>query len=81
MATDVGDSRQIMESTGLIVAPRDPDALATAWGSLIDMDECERRKMGRLARQRIARHFSIEMIVRRYENIYSDLALYRPRFR
>lgn len=73
VTTDVGDSALIVAETGIVVPPRDPEALANGWLKLLQMSEEERKKLGRAARQRVEEKFSLPSIVARYEQLYSEL--------
>ena len=61
VATDVGGTSEIVINgqTGILVAPRDPQALAQAVVSLLS-DPIKARRMGDAARQRTSREFTIE---------------------
>jgi glycosyltransferase involved in cell wall biosynthesis len=74
VVTDVGDSALIVGSTGEVVAPGDPDALAQAWRKLIESGSETRRQLGIAARRRVQRHFALPVIVGRYQAIYAQLA-------
>lgn len=74
VVTDVGDSATIIGETGRVVPPRDPPALAGAWRELLELDAEERLALGRRARDRIEAHFSLDRIVRQYEDMYVRLA-------
>jgi glycosyltransferase involved in cell wall biosynthesis len=74
VATDVGDSAQIVDDTGRIVPPRDPSALAEAWRALIMLGPQERVRLGLTARRRIERNFSLPSVVARYRLLYEELA-------
>ncbi len=74
VVTDVGDSAWIVGGTGRVVPPRDSGALADAWLDLIEMGNEGRRELGRRARQRICENFSLDEVVRQYENLYEQLA-------
>jgi len=50
VATATGDTAGIVGPAGLVVPPRDPMALATAWAQALDSDSAA---LGRLARQHI----------------------------
>ena len=54
VATDTGDTAWLIGETGLVVAPRDPAALADAWAELLATDTVQ---PGALARLRILSEF------------------------
>jgi glycosyltransferase involved in cell wall biosynthesis len=70
IATDVGDCTWVVGPHGLIVPPRQSDALAHALGRLIDLGADARRQLGLAARARILQHFSIQEVVRQYEALH-----------
>lgn len=72
VVTDVGDSSYIVGDTGLVVLPQDPVAMAKAWDQILVMSSEDRRDLGMSARDRIISSFSIDRIVRKYEDFYSD---------
>ncbi len=74
VVTDVGDSAMIVGKTGKVVEPDNPEALAKAWESLLTKPPSEREELGKQARKRIKDKFSIETIVRQYENLYREVA-------
>ena len=74
VVTDVGDSALIVEETGIVVAPGDPDALAEAWRNLIEAGPRVRRRLGIAARRRVQQHFALSAVVERYQTIYAQLA-------
>jgi glycosyltransferase involved in cell wall biosynthesis len=59
-------------TTGLLVTPRDPDALAAAIVALVG-DGDRRRAMGRAARERIDRVFDIRHHVHAIEDLFDDI--------
>ena len=73
VTTDVGDAAGIVGETGLVVRPRDPDALAAAWTEAAARDGATRIALGAAARERIIAQYSLARMVRRYENLYSEL--------
>ncbi|HLG85652.1 MAG TPA: glycosyltransferase [Alphaproteobacteria bacterium] len=78
VATDIGDSREIMGEGGIIIPARDPRSLANAIWQLIDIGRVGRRQIGALARRRVEAEFSLPQIARRYGEVY-DLQLMRSR--
>jgi len=75
IATDVGGVSEVVDDgvTGLVVPPRDVEALATAIASLIDDPE-KRERMGRAAAEQAAGLFSLTRAVREHEELYRRLA-------
>ena len=73
VVTDAGGSAEVVAGgeNGLVVPPRDPDALATAIGSLLRDSEL-RGQLGRAAQER-AESFDIRTSVRRAEAVYERL--------
>ena len=74
VVTDVGDSALIVGQTGIVVPPGDSEALAKAWRKLIDAGPEVRRRLGMAARNRVQHHFSLPVVVDRYQAIYMELA-------
>jgi glycosyltransferase involved in cell wall biosynthesis len=62
VVTDVGDSARIVENTGVVVPPQEPQALADGWEWLLKQDI---PKMGMQARARIVENFGVEELVER----------------
>jgi glycosyltransferase involved in cell wall biosynthesis len=74
VVTDVGDSAALVGDTGRVVPPRDHDAFAAALFDLLRLDPAARRELGQAARARVAEHFEIGTIARRYESLYREVA-------
>jgi glycosyltransferase involved in cell wall biosynthesis len=70
VVTDVGDLKKLVGDTGFVVPKDDPEALANALIELLIKPEAFRENMGKLARQRIEKSFSIKSIVSEYEQLY-----------
>lgn len=73
VVTDVGDSAMIVGDTGVVVPPGDSEALAQGWRRILDMDPEERAAMGAKARERIQTEYELNVVVRRFENLYEKL--------
>jgi glycosyltransferase involved in cell wall biosynthesis len=71
VATDAGDSREVVGDAGLIVPPRDAAALADAWGT---HREAVSTALAERIRQRATQSYSIEGICARYEAVYEEIA-------
>lgn len=73
VATDVGDSAQIIGEAGIVVPPRSPILLFEAIERLILMEPSERVKTGILGRNRMIENYSKEKILAQYSTVYSEL--------
>jgi len=75
VATDVGGNSEIVldGTSGFIVPPRDPEALAAAMLKMMSLSEDERRAMGRAGRAHIEANYSLDRVVDQWENLYQDL--------
>tara|TARA_B100000315_G_scaffold257323_1_gene305786 strand:+ start:1948 stop:3078 length:1131 start_codon:yes stop_codon:yes gene_type:complete len=74
VVTDVGDSANIVNTTGIIVPAKNSEALAYAWQSLNNAGLGVIKKMGKKARQRIEKFYNMESMIRNYEAIYQKYA-------
>ena len=72
VTTDVGDAAEIVGDAGAVVARRDPGALAKACLTLIDLDRDRRLSLAAKCRKRIKEKFSLDSVVQRYEEVYSQ---------
>jgi glycosyltransferase involved in cell wall biosynthesis len=79
VATDVGDVREILETTGCgIVVPSDsPLALAAALEYVAEIGTAERQRMGKLAQEAIVAHYSLQTNAEKHLRIYENLVLTR----
>ena len=73
VATDVGDSRSIVGTTGRLCPPGDSQALATACLELLDMPAERRAELGAAARLHIERNYSLRSVAARYEHLYTSV--------
>jgi glycosyltransferase involved in cell wall biosynthesis len=73
VATDVGDSKEIIGLSGLIVQPGDSQALCVAWTRLLGMGRSQRDNMATAARARIVDRYSVEMLARNTMSIFESL--------
>lgn len=72
VTTDVGDARELVDDTGLVVEPENPKQLAEAWEEFVTMNDARLRKGGRRARNRIQDHFEIGRIAQQFERCYEN---------
>jgi len=72
VVTDVGDSAWLVGDSGMVVPPRNHKALCEAWLKMIEMGSEKRWVLGEKARKRIEDHFSIQKVVKKYEQLYEE---------
>jgi glycosyltransferase involved in cell wall biosynthesis len=72
--TDAGDSAYIVGDTGRVVRFGDMQGLAEAMEELLTLPPAERTALGECARTRVAEHFEMGQVVKRYEAFYEELA-------
>jgi glycosyltransferase involved in cell wall biosynthesis len=75
VATDVGDCACIIGETGRIVPAGDMVRFAEGVAALLALSPAQRASLGKKARARVASHFEIDSIVRRYEDSYRLLSM------
>jgi glycosyltransferase involved in cell wall biosynthesis len=73
IATDVGDAREVVGDTGLIVKPGDPLALTAAARALAAESAPARRGRAQRARERIDAYFSLERAVDNFRVLYDGV--------
>jgi len=74
VGTDIGDTRELIGSTGRIVQPDDVEALAQGIAELLREGPDGRRRLGEAARARIAAAYSLAGCTSRYAALYRGLA-------
>lgn len=74
IATDVGDARLILGDCGVVVPPRDTEALADAIKAL-KADPARRAQLGRNARARVVAEFGLAQSVQGFDDLHSDWRL------
>jgi glycosyltransferase involved in cell wall biosynthesis len=70
VVTAVGDSPWIVGSTGLVVPPKNADALTAAMVKLLQIGTDARRSLGERAQQRIVENFSLSLYAKRHLELY-----------
>jgi glycosyltransferase involved in cell wall biosynthesis len=64
-------------STGRVVPPRNPVALAAGIGELLALPAAERRALGSAARARVGAEYDLNTVAERYAELYRSLAMAR----
>jgi glycosyltransferase involved in cell wall biosynthesis len=73
VTTDVGDSAMVVGETGLVAPTHDPDALASAIASMLELDPGDRAALGNAARQRVEERFALPRVVGEFEALYDEV--------
>lgn len=73
LATNVGDSKLIIGNTGIIVPPKNDEALLAGLTEILKKTHEERQCLGRAARTRIIENYSLGTTVSQYVDLYSAL--------
>ena len=73
VVTEVGDAALILGVAGLVVPPRDQDALTNSLSDLMNLSSEQRVELGKLARRRIKEKFSIRSVQVQYEELYKKV--------
>jgi glycosyltransferase involved in cell wall biosynthesis len=83
VATEVGGNSEVVwrGKSGLLVPRRNPDALARAMTTLMELPEAQRRAMGELGRERVGAQFALGRMVERWESLYAEVLARKGRFR
>ena len=70
VTTDVGDARRILAMDEWVVPPGDDSTLCARLEAALSLPQAEQRRIGSVNRQRVLEHFSIEKIVKEYEELF-----------
>jgi glycosyltransferase involved in cell wall biosynthesis len=73
VVTDVSDLPWVVGETGMVVPPRNPEALAAALKDMVALGREGRGRLGKAARARVIEYFELGLIVRKYEAVYADI--------
>ncbi len=73
VATEVGDACDIVGNIGVLVPPRNPQALAAAMRSLAAEPAAARAVRAARSRERIAKRFSLDRAVARFAALYGGI--------
>jgi glycosyltransferase involved in cell wall biosynthesis len=70
VVTDVGDSKKIINKTGVTVPPNDSTELYKGWEILSNMEKNEMQKLGIFGRRDIIENYHIRKITSEYDRVY-----------
>ncbi len=75
VATRVGDVESLIDNTGKVVEPGNPNALAEAWLSILELGPVEYNELSNKARQRILLYYGLSGTVNLYQQIYKQVMI------
>lgn len=78
VSTAVGDAAALIDGTGRVVPPAEPQALAAALRELCNLDRSKRQELGRQARQRVVANYSLERFIQSYADLYQNRSGIKP---
>lgn len=73
VATDVGESKILLDKYGFIVKPNSAASLYEGWCKVIEMDANERKIMAHSGREHIKNLYSLDRVSSLYSKLYADL--------
>jgi glycosyltransferase involved in cell wall biosynthesis len=73
VVTDVGDSAIIVGETGIVVPPKDPQALADGWKSMLKRLNDKSYSINEMARARIVSHYNSEILIQKTSRMFLSL--------
>ena len=75
VSTDVGGNEEVVVTgkTGVLVPPKDSEALSSAINIMMDLEPQARRTVGACAASHARQKFALEGVVDRWEEIYAEL--------
>jgi glycosyltransferase involved in cell wall biosynthesis len=81
IVTSVGENPQVIEDgkSGLLIPPADEQTLAETLRCLL-REPRRRESMGRAARERLERHFSLQGFMVAHERLYENMMMERPNY-
>ena len=74
VVTDVGDSAIIVGETGIVVPPKDPQALADGWRSMLKRLNDKSYSIKEMARARIVSHYNSKIFIQKTSKMFLSLS-------
>ncbi len=73
VVTDVGDSAAIVGETGIVVSPKDPQALAAGWIRMLGHLNDKTYSINEMVRTRIVSHYNSEILIQKTSRMFLSL--------
>ena len=75
VATDVGDAKKIIGNTGFILSGSDEETLKKEFLKIIKIKKVFIKTMGRKARNRAMKLFTVSNMIKSYDRVFSQVKL------
>ena len=75
VSTDAGDAGILLGDTGRLVEVGQPKQLSKALLGVLDLPPEKIKEISKLGRERIKSRFSINRIVKKYEELYEEISM------
>src|SRR5690606_29526100 len=73
ITTDVGDAAYLLDNPEWVVPASSSDKLADKLAAMLSLSVADREVLGKTAANRIREHFTMDVISRRYFDLYASL--------
>jgi len=73
VGTNVGDIAELIGSGGIVVDPGNPEALAEAWASILELSDQQYQILSDLARKRIVEKYNLSSMIGQYRDVYCEV--------
>ena len=73
VTTDVGDAKYLQSNTGICVEPENPNMMSDAIVELLRLPKKEIMEMEKCASARVAQYFSLNVVTKSYDKLYSQI--------
>lgn len=74
VSTDVGDASLILGELGRVAPVQNPELIANAWSSLLQLSANEREALRERVRERAVAEFGLDACAAKYQRLYQELA-------
>ena len=76
ITTDIAESSEVVGNTGIVVPPSDPEKLAEALLTFLNLSTSKKFALGQAARRRIEENYLMRINIECYEATYQKLTKY-----
>lgn len=75
VATDCGGVKEVLGGCGFLIPAQDSSALARGIRSALGLTQAQAEEMGRKARRHVERHYSLDTVLDKWQQVYQGKAL------